>query len=186
MSISDCMKAVEAVTAGDKTYDEAAAIEWLQQNGVLKAAKFENRDTRAGIIYAYIHHDKSIGVLLKLTCETDFVAKNDKFTELAKNLCMHIVASSPTYISIDRVDSPTLESWQKDINTSVSPKIPANKREGAIAGMLDKQYYQQYVLLEQPYVLDTKHRVKDIVKQLSAAFGENISIASFTKEVVGR
>jgi elongation factor Ts len=108
LSISDCMKAVEAVTKDNKEYSEVAAIEWLQQNGVLKAAKLENRDMRAGIIYAYIHHDKSIGVLLKLTCETDFVSKNEKFTELAKNLCMHIVASSPTYISIDKIEQRLL------------------------------------------------------------------------------
>jgi elongation factor Ts len=187
LSMADCKAAVEAtINAETKAYDKDKAIEWLKQKGMLKAAKLETRDRNAGIVHSYIHHDRSIGVLLTLTCETDFVAKNEAFIKLANNLCLHIVGANPTYISVESVEENVLAEWKKAAEATISSKVPAAKKEAVLSGMLDKTYYQQFVLLEQPYILDPKTKIKDLIKQTSAAFGENIAVDFFVKKTVGR
>jgi elongation factor Ts len=185
LSISDCKAAVEAVSASGE-YDKDKAVEWLKLSGMLKAVKLETRKRDAGIIHAYIHHDKSIGVLLKITCETDFVARNEEFIALANNICLHIVAASPLYIDIADVDPNLAAGWKEVCTASISPKVPEAKKATVLEGMLDKTYYQQYVLMEQPYILEPKFKVKDIIKQKSAAFGESIAVEFFAKQTVGR
>ncbi len=185
LSISDCKAAVEAVTATGE-YDKEKAIEWLKLSGMLKAVRLETRSRGAGIIHAYIHHDKSIGVLLKITCETDFVARNEEFIALANNLCLHIVAASPLYINVTDVDKYLADSWKEACVSSMSPKIPEAKKTTVLEGMLDKTYYQQFVLMKQPYILEPKFKVEDIIKQKSASFGESIAVEFFVKQTVGR
>ncbi len=176
VSIMDCKRALEE--AGG---DMEKAKEFLYQRGLLKADKKASRATKAGIIEAYIHSGGKIGVLLDLRCETDFVAKNELFKELAHNIAMHIAAMSPEYVSSDDVSenikSALTRAYREELNDS---KKPEKIIEQIVAGKLNKRL-QEICLLDQLYIKNPDQTIKELIKSYIALTGENMAVERFTR-----
>jgi elongation factor Ts len=161
------------------------AFDTLREKGLAKAAKKSSREVREGIVEPYIHLGGKIGVLVELNCETDFVARNEKFKELAHDLALHIAAAAPRYVTREEVATDELEKERQIY-------VAAAKQEGkpeAIAqkiaeGRLNK-YYQENVLMEQEFVRDTDKKIEDMVREAIAKLGENIVVRRFARFVIG-
>ncbi len=161
--------------------DVEKAYEILRRKGIEKAAKKAERETHEGRIEAYIHGNRKVGVLLKLYCETDFVAQNEQFAQLAHDVAMHIAAADPTYVSSADVPAEVLDKeksiYEEQMKESGKPKeIMAQ----IIQGKLEK-FYQETCLLNQPFVKDQDKNVGDLIKEYIARLGENIQIGGFTR-----
>lgn len=156
--IMDCRKAL-VESAGDVE----RAKKLIAQRGQQLAAKKSAREVREGFIGHYIHQGGKLGVLVELACETDFVAKNDKFQRLAHDIAMHVCASRPAYVSRDDV-----------------PDDVRSAKEIELDGKVDK-YYEEAVLLEQPYVRDESRTVADIIADAVGVLGENIKVRKFAR-----
>ena len=150
-----------------------------------KASKKAARPTKEGIIDSYIHLGSKVGVLLEVNCETDFVAKNELFQNFVHDICLHIAASAPFYVSKDDVPDEIIEKekeiYRKQaINEGKPEKIVDKIAEGKM-----KKYYEEYCLLEQPFVKDNDVSIGELVKHTVAKIGENIKIRRFTRYVLG-
>ncbi len=145
-----------------------------------------SRETAEGIVGSYIHLNGKIGVLLEVNCESDFVARNDEFKELVKNIAMHIAAANPKYVSSEDI-SPEILEQEKDIikEQFKDSKKPPEIVEKIIQGKLGK-FYQEVCLLDQPYIKDDKVSVKQLVASYIAKFGENIQISRFARYELGQ
>ncbi len=162
-----------------------AAIEYLKIKGILKSEVKMNRNTDQGIVYSYIHHDKRTGVMIELNCETDFVAMTQDFKNLAHNLCLHIAANQPLYLSKDNI--PVLyESREREINRlkAIEEGRPEKMIERIVSGRMTK-FYQTTCLLEQEYLMDESMTVGDLLKSQIVKFGENIRIKQFALFMIG-
>lgn len=175
--IVECKKALDE--AGQ---DIEEAIKILRTKGLAEAKKKEGRPTNEGIIAAYIHQNKKIGVLLELNCETDFVARTKEFQELANNLCLQIAATNPLYISKEDVD----EEKEKQIFLEQAKRMgkPQHLWERIAEGRL-KKFYAEVCLLEQPYIKDENITVAQYIAEVSMKVGENIKVARFTRYRLG-
>jgi elongation factor Ts len=181
LGMMDCKKAlVESQGDLDK------AVEYLRKKGALKAATREGRATSEGRIGSYIHMNGKIGVLVELNCESDFVAKTDQFGELVKDLCMHVAASSPQWISPDEVPEDVVAK-EKEIYMSQAKQAgkPDTMLEKIADGKL-KKFYSEVCLLEQSFVKDTDKSVAELIKEKIAQLGENITIGRFCRFQLGR
>jgi len=181
LGMMDCKKAlVESQGDLDK------AVEYLRKKGALKAATREGRATSEGRIGSYIHMNGKIGVLVELNCESDFVAKTDQFAELVKDLCMHVAASSPSWISPDEVPEDVVAK-EKEIYMSQAKQAgkPDTMLEKIADGKL-KKFYSEVCLLEQSFVKDTDKSVAELIKEKIAQLGENITIGRFCRFQLGR
>ena len=178
--ILDCRNALrEAEGSIDK------AVEILRKRGLAKAEKRVTRETDQGRIESYIHLGGRIGVLLEIKCETDFVARNETFRTLARDICMHVAAMKPIAVSKEFVPPEILEREKSIYRESDELKSkPENVREKIVEGRL-KKFYADSVLLEQPFVKDEKMTVGEYIKQNIAKFGENIAITRFVRFEVG-
>jgi elongation factor Ts len=174
----DCKKAL-LETQGDIE----AAIIVLKKRGMVAAAKKATRETHEGIIESYIHMGGRIGVLLELNCETDFVAKNADFSQLAKDICMHIAASNPLYISRDCVPQAVIDSEKEIAMAQVAGK-PQNVIEKIVEGKIDK-WLHQICLLEQPFVKNQDISVEEHIASIVARIGENIRVGHFVRYQIG-
>ena len=182
----DCKKAL-VETGGDV----AKAVEHLRKIGVASAAKKEGRATNDGLIFSYIHPGGRLGVLLEVNCETDFVARTEDFQGFVKDVAMHVAASNPVAVRIEDVPADILEK-EKEIYSAQAESEVANKpekirekvRESIVTGRL-KSFYQENVLLEQPYIKEPKETVQDVVTAIIAKLGENISIRRFARFGLG-
>jgi translation elongation factor Ts len=176
----DCKKAL--VESGG---NEEKAIAYLREKGLAKAAKKAGRATSQGIIGSYIHSNGKIGVMVELKCETDFVAKNDKFKEFAKDLAMQIAAASPLCVSPDQVPADLLakerEIYKHQAMQEGKPEAIAEK---IVDGRV-KKYYAEVCLLEQPFIKDDKKKIQDLLNDLIAVLGENMQIGRFSRMVLG-
>ncbi|MES0491223.1 MAG: translation elongation factor Ts [Leptospirales bacterium] len=174
--ILDCKKALE-----ENDNDLEKSAEYLRKKGIVKAVKKMDREATEGGIFSYIHHNGKLGVLLQLNCETDFVAKNDMFKELGKNIAMHIAASNPVYISPDEVPEDIVNK-ERDIQkeTLLKEGKPENVIEKILEGKMAK-YVNEISLLKQAYVKDPKSSIEDLLKEGISKLGENISIGKFTR-----
>lgn len=177
----DCKKAL--VECGG---DMEKAVEYLRKKGLASANKRMGREAREGIIASYIHTNSKLGVLLELNCETDFVAKNADFHELAKEISMQVAASSPLYVDIDDVPAEELEK-EKDIyrDQMKDSGKPEQVVEKIVEGKL-KKYYQEVCLMEQEYIKDPKLTIRDLVKNKIATYGENITVGRFVRYKIGK
>lgn len=177
----DCKKAL-----GQTNGDMDAAIKYLREKGISKAEKKAERETKEGRIYSYIHGLGKIGVMIELSCETDFVAKNEKFAALCKDIAMHIAASNPLSISKEDLDPKIIEA-EKDIykNKALNDGKPEKIIDRIVEGQIDK-FYQQSCLLEQEFVKDPDKTVKDIINEAIVALGENIQLARFVRYALGQ
>jgi elongation factor Ts len=176
----DVKKALE-----DAGWNEEKAVQLLRERGAMKAAKKAEREAREGIIGHYIHHNGRVGVILELNCETDFVARNEVFQNLAKDLAMHIAMMNPRYVSAEEIPAEELEKERQIyIQAALNEGKPQQIAEKIAEGRL-KKYLEEVVLLEQPFVKDDKVKVKELLQQAIAKTGENIVVRRFCRLEVG-
>lgn len=162
------------------------AIVILRKKGYARAQGKMSRETAEGIVDSYIHLNGKIGVLLEVNCESDFVARNDEFKELVKNIAMHIAATNPKYVSSEDISPEVLEQEKEIIKEQFKDsKKPPEIVEKIIQGKLGK-FYEEVCLLDQPYIKDDKVSVKQLVASYIAKFGENIRISRFARYELGQ
>ncbi len=172
--LMDCKKAL-VESNGD--FDKAIIV--LKKKGIASAEKKAGRDASEGVIQSYIHPGARIGVLLELKCETDFVAKNEEFLKLARDICMHIAAMSPQYVSPEDIPSDII-ARERDIAAAQCKDKPAHAIENIIAGKLSKWYTEQ-CLLKQPFVKNQEQTVENYIAEWIAKIGENIKVGRFVR-----
>jgi len=176
----DCKKALQ-----ESGGELEKAIDLLRQRGAAKADKRAGREASEGLIGSYVHHDGSVGVLVELNCETDFVARTEDFKALAKELAVHIAAAKPLAVRIEDLPADVVQRERAVYEKQVAEqKKPANIREKIVDGMM-KKFYEENVLLEQKYVRDDKRTVGELVKELSSKTGENVQVRRFVRFELG-
>lgn len=181
ISIMECKKALE-----ESGGDIEKAIEILRKKGFARAKEKMDRETGEGLIYAYIHLDGKLGVLVEVNCETDFVARNEEFRELAKNIAMQIAAANPKYIAPEDVPAEVIEKEKDIIREQLKEtKKPAEIIEKIIQGKLNK-FFEEVCLLEQPFIRDDKIKVREFIASHIAKFGENIRVRRFARFELGK
>jgi elongation factor Ts len=181
IGMMECKKALQ-----DAGGDAEKAIEILRKKGYARAKDKAQRATSEGLVGSYIHTNGKIGVLVEIDCESDFVARNDEFKELVKNVAMHIAAANPLFIAPQDVPADVLEK-EKDIvrEQFKDAKKPPEIVEKIVQGKLSK-FYEEVCLLEQPYIKDDKIKVKDLLTGLIAKIKENIKISRFARFQIGK
>jgi elongation factor Ts len=176
----DVKKALDE-TAGD--VDKAALL--LRERGIAKAAKKSDRVAKEGVVGHYVHHNHKIAVLVELNCETDFVARNPSFQELAKNLAIHVAMANPQYLRREDVPERAVEEERQALRGQAREEgKPEAIIEKMVEGRLTK-FFAETCLLEQPYVRDDKKTIDQLVKESIATIGENIQIGRFSRIAVG-
>jgi elongation factor Ts len=163
--------------------DMEAATTLLRKRGLASAAKKAGRSTSEGLIGHYIHMGGKIGVLVEVNCESDFVARTDKFQELTKELAMHIAAASPQYVRREDVPADVVAREREIYRDQVKDK-PAQVIDKIVDGKMNS-YYQQFCLLEQASIRDPNTTVAQLVQDAIRILGENITIARFVRFKVG-
>jgi elongation factor Ts len=175
-------KAALVETEGDLD----AAHKILRQRGQATAAKRASKSTSEGLVASYIHHGGRIGVLVEVNCETDFVARTDDFQALSRDLAMHIAASEPRFVDRDEVTEKVLEEereiFRQQAKATGKPDAVVDK---IVKGKMEK-FYQEFCLMEQPFVRDPNSSVRDLVNGYIAKTGENIRVRRFTRFVLGQ
>ena len=176
----DCKKALTE-TAGDLE----KAVDLLRQKGLAVAQKRANRATSEGTIQTYIHAGGKLGVMVEVSCETDFVAKTDDFKAFAKDLAMHVAASNPIAIQREQVAAEMVER-EKEIyrQQALESGKPEQIVDKIITGKIDK-YFSEVCLLEQSFVKNPDLTVQDLLNEVIAKMGENISVKRFARFQVG-
>ena len=174
--LNDCKKALTETNG-----DMEKAADYLREKGLAAAAKKAGRIASEGIVEAYIHGGGRIGVLVEVNCETDFVARNDVFRGFVKDVAMHIAATNPLYVSKDDVPAEDIEKEKavlraQALNEGKPEKIVDKMVEGRIS-----KFYENYCLLEQPFVKDPEKKVSDILNGLIATIGEKITVRRFVR-----
>lgn len=174
--MADCKKALEE-SGGDFT----KADELLKRRGKQIAEKRQEKEVKAGLIEPYVHSNGKIGVLVELNCETDFVAKNELFKELAHDLAMHVAAMNPRYLSGEdipgEVSQKMRQSYQEELANSGKPENIINQ---IIEGKLRK-FSEEICLLEQPFIKDADKKVKDLIDEYIGKIGEKIKVGRFVR-----
>jgi len=178
IGIMDCKVAL--MEAGG---DLEKATNVLRKKGLASAKKRTGRKAMEGMIASYIHHGDKIGVLVEINCETDFVARTDEFKNLARDVAMHIAATSPSYISKEDVSCDVIEK-EKEIYSEQSKGKPEHAITKIIDGKLEK-FFSQFCLLQQTFIKDSKISVNEYLMSKVAKLGENIKIRRFTRYQLG-
>lgn len=177
----DCKKALIECDG-----DMEKAVDYLRKKGLAAANKREGRIAKEGVIASYIHNNSKLGVLLELNCETDFVARNQDFQDLAKDLCMQVAASNPLYVAPEDVPANVLEREKEIYREQLKESgKPANVIEKIVEGKLAK-FYSEVCLLEQEFIKDNKVIIKDLIKNKIATYGENITVGRFVRFQIGQ
>ncbi len=178
--IMDCKRAL-ADTKGNK--DEAITL--LREKGLAAARKRGSRVAAEGSICSYIHAGGKVGVLVEVNCETDFVAKTDDFTQLVKDIAMHIAAANPLYIERSEVPAQEVDK-EKDIFAAQARESgkPEKVIEKMVAGKIEK-YFKEACLMEQPFVKNPDTTIEKLVIESAARIGEKLSIRRFARFKVG-
>lgn len=175
-SIGDCKKALEE-SGGD--FEKAKMI--LSLSAAKAAAKKASRETKEGIVAAYVHSNKKIGVLVELLSETDFVAKNPAFSDLAHNIALHIAGMAPLYVKIEDIPGDTYEAVKRQAEEDVGKMgKPAEIAKNIVEGKVTA-YFASQCLLSQPYVKDQDKTVSDLIQDAIGKFGENIKVNRFIR-----
>ncbi|MFH1259530.1 MAG: translation elongation factor Ts [Elusimicrobiota bacterium] len=182
VGIMDCKKALTEASG-----DLEKAKEILRKKGMNKAAQKSGRATTQGLIHSYIHGVGKLGVMLELSCETDFVARTEQFAQLAKEIAMQAAAANPLWIKREDVP-PEFISKEKEIYRAqlLAEKKPENVIDKIIIGKLEK-YFSEVCLLDQPHIRDSsgKTKVKDLIDKVVGQLGENIAVRRFTRYILG-
>ena len=176
----DCKRALEE--AGG---DMEKAAEILRKKGIAKAEKRAGRVASQGLVVSYIHHNQQVGVLLELNSETDFVARNEAFQQLARDIALHIASADPMGVTADDIPPATLERERRIAEEQVAAEgKPDNVRAKIVDGKI-KKFIAERTLLEQPYVRDDSKTVGDLVKEASGKLGEAITVRRFARFQIG-
>jgi len=161
------------------------AISYLREQGVVKSAKLGSRTTNQGAVFAYVHPGDQLGVLVEISCETDFVARTEDFRILGKNIAMQVAAANPTYVSRDNVPEEIVNSEREILKAQAKTEgKPDHIIEKMVEGRLSK-FYEEICLLDQPYIRDDSKKVGDLVTEAVAKIRENIQVKRFTRFQVG-
>lgn len=179
VGMTDAKRALE-----DSKGDFDKALGEMRKKGLTKAEKRSEREARAGVIGTY-NHDNRIGVLVEINCETDFVARNEIFTNLVKDITMHIAASNPEFVSIDDVGDDVKKVIRNEfVNKAKAEGKPADMIDKIVDGQVQK-YFAERCLLDQPFVKNPDLSVGDYVKEHNARLGENIVVRRFSRMALG-
>ena len=178
------MNCKKALTENDGDYEKA--VQSLKLKGMATADKKASRNTNEGLIYSYIHTGSKLGILLEVNCETDFVARREEFSDLAKNIAMQIASNSDIKVvsTEDIPDSLKEEVWNFESAKDDLKNKPKEIQKKIIQGRVEKSL-KQTVLLEQDYIRDPGITVNDYIKQVIGIIGENIRVSRFTRYVLG-
>ncbi len=179
VGLTDAKRALEEAN-GD--FDSALAA--MRKKGLTKAEKRGEREARAGLIGTY-NHDSRIGVLVEINCETDFVARNEIFAGLVKDIAMHVAASNPEYVSIDDIPATARETVAAEFAEKAKAEgKPEAMVEKIVEGQV-KKYFAEKCLLDQPFIKNPDITVGDYVKEHGARLGENVVVRRFTRMALG-
>lgn len=179
LSVMDCKNAL-VQTQGDME----KAIIVLRKKSSAAAEKKSERTLGAGVVQAYVHSSLDVGAMILLSCETDFVAKNDEFIALARNIAMHATATNPKFVSRTQVKDEDVAKAKQLFEEEAKEK-PADKREAIVEGKLNS-YLQEQVLLEQTYIKDPSVTINNLVEQATQKFGERIEISEYSRFSINR
>jgi elongation factor Ts len=161
------------------------AVDELRKKGAARAAKRADRSANEGVIELYAHHSGRVGVMLELNCETDFVARNETFQRLAHDLALHIAAMRPLYVSADEVPQEELD---REVNVLREQALAEGKAaefvDKIVAGRMNK-FYEEFCLLEQPFVRDDSIKIKQMLTNTIQMTGENIVVRRFVRYELG-
>lgn len=176
----DCKRALQ------ETGDMDAAVEWLRTKGAASADKRASRETREGVVEAYIHHSKNVGVLLELNSETDFVARTDEFQDLARDLAMHVAASDPIAVAPEDVPEDVVEReraiFLAQVKEAGKPEHIADK---IVEGKLRK-FFEESTLLKQKFVKNPEISVEERIAETQGKLGEKIAVRRFARFLLGQ
>ena len=179
----DCKKALE-VNNGDVQ----KAADWLREKGIAKAAKKlgAGRTMNDGVIGSYIHHDKRLAVIVEVNCETDFVARTEKFQEFARNMAIHVANLTPKYVRREEVPAEEVAAEReiqkhRAMNEGKKPEAVIEK---IVDGRMEK-FFEEIVLLEQPFVKDDSKKISAMLAETVAELGESIQISRFARFKIG-
>ena len=177
----DCKKALKE-TDGDIN----KAVDWLRQKGIASAGKLEGKVATEGLVESYIHTGGRIGVLVEVNCQTDFVARNESFKELVKNVAMQIAACPQVeYVSVDDIPTEFVESEKSiEMGREDLSNKPENIREKIVQGRIGKRL-KELTLMDQPYIRDQNKTIEELIKETSAQLGEKVQVRRFIRFVLG-
>lgn len=179
--LMDCKNALK-----ESEGDIEKAVEHLRVKGLAKAQKKASRTTTEGVVFSYIHPGNRIGVLVEVSCETDFVARTEEFHEFARDIAMQVAATSPMVIERDDLPVEVLEKEREVFRTqALEQKKPEKVVEKIVEGRLEK-FYTESCLLDQPFIKDDEKTVRGLLNELIAKLGENIKIARFARFQIGQ
>ncbi|MGZ3317967.1 MAG: translation elongation factor Ts [Isosphaeraceae bacterium] len=178
LGLMECKKLLQEADGDPKKAETLA-----KERGLKQAELRAGRAAKAGRIEVYIHHDARSGVLVELNCETDFVARNEEFKQLAKDLALHIMAANPAYVKREDVPEEAVAEQKRIFMSQVADK-PVNIQEKIAQGKIDS-WFGESVLLDQKFVKDETKSVRDVILAVNSRTGENISVARFARFVVG-
>lgn len=174
ISVMQCKKALEEAQG-----DMEKAVIILKKKRSEAADKRSDRELSAGTIGAYVHNTNEVAAMVILSCETDFVSKNEEFVALARDIAMHVAASSPSYISKDEIDEATLQKAREVFEGEIGDK-PAEMKEKILEGKMNA-YFKEQILLEQDFIKNPETTIAEMVTGAVQKFGENIAIASIKR-----
>lgn len=176
----DCKKALTETNG-----DMEKAVEFLREKGIATAAKKAGRIAAEGVVDSYIHMGGKVGVLVEVNCETDFVARGEKFKELVHDVALQIAAAKPLYVSREEVPAETIEKEKEILRVqAINEGKPAAIAEKMVEGRI-KKYYEDFCLLDQKFVKDPEKTVSDIIVEATAQIGEKISVRRFVRYEMG-
>lgn len=179
VGLTDAKKALEAA---DGDFDKALAE--MRKKGLTKAEKRGEREARQGVVGTY-NHDGRIGVVVEVNCETDFVARNEIFTDLVKDVAMHVAASSPEYVSSEDIPAEAREAKKEELLASDALQgKPADMADKIVDGQL-KKYFAERCLNDQPFIKNPDITVGEYVKEHGARLGENVVVRRFSRIALG-
>ncbi len=182
----DCKKALEL---NDGNVDKA--IEYLRERGLARAAKklSAGRVMNEGVIQSYLHHNKRLGVLVEVNCETDFVANTDRFQEFTRNLTLHIANLAPEYVKREEVPEAVVQA-ERDLQLRIlkedekNASKPEDILQKIVEGRMNK-FFEEIVLMEQPFLLDDSKTISQLLSEVVAEVGESIEVRRFARFALG-
>jgi len=178
--ILDCRK---ALTEADGDYQKA--VDWLREKGMATAAKRADRDASQGVVELYSHGGGRVGVMVEVNCETDFVARSEKFRELAHELALQIAASAPRYLKVEEIPAEVIEHEAEIARTRAKEEgKPDNILDKIVAGRLEK-FKDEVVLSRQAYIRDESLTIEKLILSTVAAIGENVIVRRFQRWELG-
>jgi elongation factor Ts len=175
-SMMGCKKALEE-TAGDMQ----KAVEILRKKGEIKALERGERSTSQGVVSSYIHGNAKIGVLIQLGCETDFVAKNEDFQNLAHDIALHIAASNPLQLSPDEISHELMEKEREIWRSQLKNEGKNDKMIDNILAGKEKKFREENSLLKQPFVKNPEITIEQLLTTAVTKMGENIKVVRFCR-----